>query len=1833
MSSQRGFTVWRRYVSCIVLLLSCINLRKTNAVIVPAHPVPVEVRPSVAPTIIPQPRVIDQPEADSSLFRLPCGSEKPFVFGRSSTSQQLYLLDGVGLYRMESEEKEGFVKSLVSTLPQRYEEARMLQVLDIQLGGTDHVLFVVTTDQWHNVFLAVRNPSAGTAATAQPIQRIKYTGSFSKARLLECNGSIYLVTIVTYTTTGKIRVYRWQQSYFSLESTKEMPSIDDVRCHCPSTLLLMVLDYSPMPERSLNHVLLLDSAERPVKVQEMFFLYSTLPSFTLDGELYLIRHVSKDKSYLYQWSSEAKFVRLRNLPYHPQKITTYTHWDSTLAVAFDDQVRLYGSDRQSLLRIEASFTVQGANASESMTQLKPGLAGDRMKRLYGLRSSSSEELTLATEFYCPELVVPNTTATALHIYKLTIRSTARTASESAQEQGFRTLNTCLYRLKQELNERKKWIDLIRLQLSRKNLLLDSIVQDAPGTRTLLHPTVQVNRLLLPHDDPNVLPPSRTALNGQSLLVRHYRVATDLNQVLLLNRARTEIRGDLHVTGNVRTRCTKIRAIKAQDGSEGGLSNRKVRQTPSIHHRRYRVVNAKEIVSDSTLSKRFLQRSKMNVVKGTVQVDELHADTVRVEHGHINHIAIPSRKVLEDGAKHGYGGHKVFRNVKSFRLHAQHLNGQPLSTQIIESGLKYANDGITIKTDLCRTRNLVVRDTINGVRLRQLVSSYERTMHVKGNVVLAGPVCVKNLQFQRTLNEVPKEELLDRLSNQTITGPMFVSKGFTHSLQVQRVNGEQLTNYATTAATNLLVKAPVRAEKTVILGDLIANHEQQQFAPHIGTRPGDFRQLYTGKVLLNGSLRLKVAHIHAPNVTIMGESVSSKPYHRYLLRTERQILNDPVTYGTAQFQYLFANTLNGVAVWQFSLVHRNWQNSLYMQDVTVQGHIRPTRIAKRLHTLQQDRVDLKAHVRVCDVKHFTGTLRVANLYTHSLDGSLSPDGLWRKGTPYGVGAPKALQGRTELHHSLLHVRGALHTGVFNGRTAYELTEIAKPPRRRCRTLRLHGVNATTASVRQVAGLSLVDVLHRFTGNGGTHRGSVGTGHVPSFAKIITTGRTQPIAVASIGTINFCPVQRLLQDTVHKFAPGRPIAGYKRVLGAMSVPRQLSVGRINDHGTDQLGRIVTRDPDALPQTIDARWKFGSLAAGFLTAKLLNRVPLDRLAIRTDETLVLQGELLIERLLVTALLLPTRPHWILEPNKVRVAHDVARLRCHGSIHGQVRDPGHPLHQLLLAPSLDRTRIVAGGVVFAGESVHFGNGTTATATGAMQRVERIARRCLRRGPAAPPVAIFEHEQVLTGVEMVPVRGNLHIADAGHLHTRAVNGVNIGERLGPGADLYLLGAAHKHRHDAPIVGEKRWAAGLAATARNVTLIPTATGTNFWTRLAHCTVHSCPLTLHFAQPIAVTALLTADKLNHVPLDGFFHAFAKRRPSANHQTKLRHIQDFPGTLTVTELQLAGAETIIPHVNGIPLGECVLRTTTNASHQTIPGAKTFRALHIDGPLSLQLLNGRRLAQIRRSALSPEAVHHLEAAIFNRPVVLGGLYTRTLYHGPTSSARLADATQTVLLPPELHPGAMQHPRSVLRARTPQPARSRAAPADGPLTLGDTRIRLHCSPDHRSLVVELSRQPSNRTSEQRLHELSRSAGCFKVTGAVVLNRTALLLVVLAPDTSATAHQYDVARGHLMPVPFPSSGSTGRFVALLRPTADETMLAGAVHGDPTPASTSSTSVRIYRLDRATLRHFQTIALAAPIAGLATTPDGGTLLVQDNTKHWHRYTYNSVQGWTTRDDE
>ncbi|XP_058175696.1 uncharacterized protein LOC131290556 [Anopheles ziemanni] len=1813
---------------------------------------------------------------------LACQLERPFLFERSARSSELFLLDAAGLHRIDTDGL-GTKRMPVCTLPKRYEEARMLQVLEVQLGEKEYVLFVVTTDQWHNVYLANGGGSSSSSSSevpskmvhsAQPVQRIKYSGTVSKARLLECNGNIYLVTIVTYGNLGKIRVYRWMQSYFSLESTKEIVSIDDVQCHCPSTLLLLVVDYAPLPERSLVHVLLLDAAERPVKVQEMFFLSSPLHSFALGAELYLIRHVSNDKSYLYQWDAEGKFVRLRKVPYRPGQITAVAYWDSTLAVALDGTVRLFQSGKQQLLRVESPFTVRSsARQSEATTQLVPAQdAGGPLTRLYGMRTDTENEVALATEFSCS---VAN--GTALKIYHLTVKSVARAAEGTAQEQGFRALASCLDRLKHDTNERKKWIDLIRAQLSRKNLVFDKLAQTGAGLSARLHPTALLGSVAVTHDKPALLlPPTRTVLNGHTLLLRHFRMAADLNQVLLLNRERTEIQGDLHVAGDVRTRSSKIRAVNSLDESarRHGLGRVAKRATASSAPR---VLRAREIISDSTLSQRFVRRSKMNVLPGSVQLNTLSAGSVRVELGQINHMPLPNRQALLDGVTHGYHGHKVFRSVKSYRLNAHRFNGEPLAAEIIESGLRSASDGIAIKTDVCRSRNVLVRHTLNGFPLQRLVSAYQPIQHVRGNLLLTGPVCVKNLQYAGTLNEVPRAELLDRVTNQTITGPMFVSKGFTHSLQVQQVNGEPLANYASTTShqtASLLTKAPVRAEKMVILGDLIANHAEQQFAPHIGTRPGDFRQLYRGKVLLNGSLRLHTATINAPNVTILERTVSSKPYQQFLLRTERQVLEQaPVApYRTALFQYLFANTLNGAALWQFSLTHRSWQNALYLQDATVQGHVRPARISKRLHSIKRSRVDLNARVKVCNVRNFVGTLRVGHLHTRFVGEAFNPDVLLRKqhrsgaSMPLPPAAPKALLGRTVLLDTAVHVRGPLRVSRINGRTAYELSELAKPAvlsRRHFRALQLDSLEVANAHVLRQATAGehpLGDFIHRFASAEGAPTSS--SGAMARSARIVVPGQVQHIAAAHVGSINLCPVERLLRETVPKREGARSIGGVKRLERSLTVSGALRVaGTIGGREAALLGRLVTRGSVA-PQSIDARWTFGSVGAGYLTAKVLNRVALARLALHSDAALLLQSELFVERLLVSDLVWPERAGWAFEAY-VNSAHHrgqsaIALLRCHGTVYGRVRDAGHILHELLLAPGPNTERLITGLLVFDTPHVHFANSSTPLGPA---RIERIAKRCLRRrtgsSPETPPV-VFEHAQVLLAPDTTVVRGDLHFPQHSPLTARTVAGVNLADRLGPSANLF------RKSRPRPIAAEKRFPpAGIAA--HNVTL----DGGGGWRALAFCShPAACPdLALHFTvAPLTIERLLTAVHLNRVPLDGFFHAFARRHsaPATPHP-----IQDLLGTLTVSDLQLAGRGTILHHINGLALGELVLRATANATHQTVTGPKHFRALHLGGPLSLQHLNGAKLALLKRTLLGPlpaadpSADEPLEATVFNAPVHLpGGLHTRTLYHSRTGSSNIhhlqhqhRQRTHTPLAAMELLTPPLSYlPAAAWNRQTrPRVASGSGATVPGEVLLPGERnpllLRVTCSDDEHALVVALTSPTSNRTAvEQRLHALEGSTSCVEVVGAAPLNQTVVLIVIQVRDHQHAAWRYDVPRGLLLPLALPSTmagGSGCHHVRLLQPAglgSAELMLASSTCTNvPTSTSPDATVtvgrvVRIFRLDVETpsdgFHHFQTISTGAPVTAMDVAADGTTLLLKSaGTNRVHRYAYNSVEGWTRKD--
>ncbi|XP_050099379.1 uncharacterized protein LOC126579801 [Anopheles aquasalis] len=1871
---------------------------------------------------------------------------------RSENSLRLYLLDTASgiLERIEHAHPQGIDRTKVCALPAMEDEPRSLQVLDVHLGGTAYVLFVVSTGEWHYVYLA-RSPagpggqqdSGSESSSAQAIQRLKRTGETVRVRLRECSGQLYLVTIHTYGNMGKIRIYRWLQSYFSLVGTREVSSLDDIQCHCPGPLLLLALDYAPLPERSMNHVLLLDSAgTAPVKVQAMYFLSSTLPSFMLGGELFLVRQVSKDKSYLYQWSIEGRFIRQRMVPFQAVQVSAVATWDDTVAIAIGNTIRLYTANRHNLLRVESPFTVrENGTVSAPLTQLPiaPGAGPEQesqpLTRLYALRRNEGEEgIALVLEYRCsPDI----TNGTALRVYQLTVESDMTARTEASHEQGFHTLSSCLQRLKERLNERKQWIDLVRLQLAKRQSTVAALHQTDPANTALVHPTVRLRKLVLPNGNPYLLPPSRTVLNGQTLLLRHYRVATDLNQVLLLNRPRADIEGDLHVDGNIRANSSNIREVHGLEPVVAAAaairsSNKRSRRSAGPHYRGstvpYRVIVAREVIAASTIHKRFWTKTKATVLPGTVQLDVVSAGSVQMNpRGYINRIAVPSERALEEVTARGYGGHKVLPSVQTARLRVNSLNGEPLPMQLLANGLHYASDGATIQSDRAHIRNLLVRGTVNGHRLDRFVPAHQPLIH--GQLVLSDETCVRYLTVHRTIGGTDRNTLLDRVSVQTLTGPLFVSKGFTHSLTVQTLNGVTSSNYAVLPTEGpsdaaFVVQPTVRTAKLTIRNALIVDHERQQFGPHVGTLVSDFRQLYPRQVVINGSLRLRAdTRILSPNITLAagGHVVISSPElyqigHRYLLRNRRQVVEDRVTYRpVAQLQYLFANTLNEVGLWQLCLTHFNWhQNGLYLHDATVRGQLRATRLAPRLHSIKRSRVAQHATVSLCNTaKHFQGRLSVAHLRTGSFASLLPTAALWSKaGQQQYEAAPVTVSAVLELHEAttvvLLEGGTGLHVlttlAGYPADVLFRRTALTVSQREQEQQLRLTTLEADLLTVHRVEKVALGPMVQRFadqTRRLYTPGRGTDTDHwmVPSFATIVLDGAapTQHVPSLTVGDINVCPIGWLLGESVRKRGTDtghrRPIDGYKRVHGSLTVTEELRVAReLNGHPAQILGQVVTRS-SPVPQPIESRWQFGSIVAPYFTAKTLNRTPLTLVALRTDESLPLHGDLFVERFHLRGLEWPyaaTRGGMVqLEGAGVATGHHpiatINRCRCYGTVidSGAADRALVAPHELLLFAPLPATnqQPIESVVIFNTTAVHLGSVTQHH--GSVDALERIAELCLRRNHSTSPI-VFHREQLLPGA--TTVRQTVRIGSGASLAVGRVAGVPIAERLTPGArpggGVFLLGQTPEPMAGGLIVASrKRFTGTGVATVRNLTLVTVDGSSRGLLGVLLATgswpPHETPppLTVNLGAGAIVEQRLTVAQLNYTPFEWFFHAFFRRvLPPEIHNTKVppslppRYIQDFRGTLTVANLVLRGTDTILHHINGIPLADVVTRATDNAGHQIVTGPKAFRSVRLGGPLSLHHYNGIAVASIKRKIVFARQqpsrsqlgeVGVPKVIIFNRPVKLGALWSKHTYESRTASAALSmddtqrsaqqsaagysesvDALLTSTLNqhqfrPVARHGAANRRRSSVDTsfvRSVSLARTTGAVAGG--------VRYDCTPDRLAIAVFDGQGAS----------LAPGNHCQAVLGVAAINSTTnLLLVTLQssaePDTVVPALYTGDRRAHpaqlrSLEMPHGIAGRSVRGAALLTPAREDIMLALLV----TPAASAHTqpSVRIFRLENPAraggpelLRFapFQTISGGAHVTALQTSADGSVLVLQERTatgrqQQQHLYEYNSVAGWT-----
>ncbi|XP_055852983.1 uncharacterized protein LOC129916827 [Episyrphus balteatus] len=211
------------------------------------------------------------------------------------------------------------------------------------------------------------------------------------------------------------------------------------------------------------------------------------------------------------------------------------------------------------------------------------------------------------------------------------------------------------------------------------------------------------------------------------------------------------------------------------------------------------------------------------------------------------------------------------------------------------------------------RNVNVK-RINGVLWEdfyQNVFLKSRDRSISGRLILQSSAEIDNLEVP-VLNGLPTKSLFNLVSDQNITSDIVISRFFASDLQVDLVNGLDITRDVAMKGMDNVIKSPVIAEDVSVAGELILAENDHRARHIFGTSVLDLQQTYTGKVLIEGSLTLANVFVEDQQKTriFVGENeLSADIKTNFWMKSISQEFDKPISFIDCTISAPALNTIN------------------------------------------------------------------------------------------------------------------------------------------------------------------------------------------------------------------------------------------------------------------------------------------------------------------------------------------------------------------------------------------------------------------------------------------------------------------------------------------------------------------------------------------------------------------------------------------------------------------------------------------------------------------------------------------------------------------------------------------------------------------------------------------------------------------------------------------------------------------------------------------------------------------------------------------------------------
>lgn len=865
------------------------------------------------------------------------------ILSRSRQSGRLYQLIGNDIFRMVFDHT-CFRWSHVAVIEDSSNYVGEFEIDEI-VSTENKTVFIAALylDDRFKIY-QIPGEDMGNNSTIKPIQKIRRPGTTTKTYLLQHSSNVYLITGYMDSDSGKIAVYRWMNFHFSVEDVKDVPHHTNLIVHAGKQLVILVFDSTDHPDRSTNHIYVLNEQRKIVKTQEMYFLYHRMPYYVVDDDLYILRCLAIDKCFLYKWNGENLFLRISKFGINPKYIEFIDNNDNIIVLSLKNELFFYRN--QPLLKVASAYAIIAENGPPVANHIS---LSPSTTQVYLYKETQGRKTFVF-------LVGNRNEITA---FEMKLSKQERISSTEGEQDNFNALKTNLKNIKTVVNIRKGWIDLMKYQMTK-------IMRACKN-----HSKSSLSTILVFIAESNAM--KKMSIKGEaedhtslSILRKWISLKSMMNEVYVvsqylfyMNKANA-IHNDMKIQGNLHTKNVEMKSITIYPNRSNKRFKRKVQSVEDLDEV---TVNVKEITHSGIYFKGLIYRTSANHFPLSLEFKNIYTRKITSKNNTIN--IIPLNNTLNISSQNIHKGFKMFKAIETIIAHISKIcnNRDNFKLSILRNILKSAKKH-TGNLSLSGTRDvsyLIVTDHLNDIYLEDF---FKHLYYAKNKSIITGNIYVREMTQIRnihgsSINTIEINKLFNLRTNQTIASSIYMQKVYAKAIYNNEINRLSLSNDVIFIGNTQLIRSAL-VSNLIIFHDLIlSNDDLYVNYPVLGTKIEDFSHIYLGNVYIKGSLIMRnTTSYERSQIAIKDQLINNAIRHHFWMKHMEQDIfsfafhRHVVSYQllSRKLNYQSVNSYMRIFQWNlhsqnFSKVHVSGDLKLYAESVDIVHHIYSEAIAR------------------------------------------------------------------------------------------------------------------------------------------------------------------------------------------------------------------------------------------------------------------------------------------------------------------------------------------------------------------------------------------------------------------------------------------------------------------------------------------------------------------------------------------------------------------------------------------------------------------------------------------------------------------------------------------------------------------------------------------------------------------------------------------------------------------------------------------------------------------------------------------------------------------------